>query len=110
MLKAYKDLGIYYNLVDQSILVAATKCDPLKRTTLVRICVSFDFIRRAPVDATIYDSVLVVYTKNLIRRPEGFSFTYKSPDAELPVSAGNEKWATFKKSFDVQCADTLVCV
>ena len=55
MLEPYKHYGIYYNLINKEEIVEATKCS---ETTSV--CVKLDYIRLAPSDATIYNTVVKV--------------------------------------------------
>ena len=55
MLEPYKDYGIFYNLVNKKEIVEGTNC-----TETTSVCVKFDYIRLAPSDATIYNTVVKV--------------------------------------------------
>ena len=55
-----------------------------------------------------YFCVVQIYAKNFDRVKTGIRFTHKSPEAELPLNGGREKWETYKKTFDIRCSNALV--
>jgi len=101
---------MYVRIKRKKHLLPITGCRNSQKP-ITPICLSFDYIRRAPSDVNLYDSVIKTYILNYYNTSTGGLYlVYKSPKDMVPTDKGRERWVTYKETFKVRCLNTLVVI